>query len=113
MASPSANGVTRSTTMKKLLATKLLPLVAILGLMFSAARARADEVADPEVGIPRGNVFGHEAKYRAATLAEAKSTVNRWLEKAGVAEDLRKKATALWDGDMADPNGTRLLQRLG
>jgi len=97
--------------MKKLLAAKLLASVAILGLMFSYALT--DEVADTEGGVPRGNVFGHEAKYRAATLAEAKSTVNRWLEKAGVAEDLRKKVADLWKGDMADPNGTRLLQRLG
>lgn len=90
---------------------KLLASMAIFGLMFSYVLA--DEVAAPEGAVPQANVFGREAKYRAATLAEAKSTVNRWLDKAGVAEDLRKKVADLWNGDMADPSGPRLLQRLG
>jgi hypothetical protein len=59
------------------------------------------------------DVFGHTAKYRAATLQEAQATVTRWLDKAGLPDEVRGQVADLWKGDMADPSGTRLLQRLG
>jgi hypothetical protein len=82
--------------------------VAALALALPVANLLAAEAI-----IPQENAFGSHAKYRAATLAEAKATVGRWLEKASVTEEVRKQVTDLWNGDMADTSGPRLLQRLG
>jgi hypothetical protein len=89
--------------MKKLLAT-----VVILGCASSAARLSAADAVPP-----KDNVFGAHAKYRAATPGEARAAVDRWLQKAGVADDLRQKVADLWKADLSDPSGPRLLQRLG
>jgi hypothetical protein len=93
-----------------------LILAALLGLGWAPVGVIAqDEEPAPEspVPAPRDNVFGKNAKYRAATLAEAKATVGRWLEKTSVAEDLRKKVTELWNAEMPDTSGPRLLAKLG
>jgi hypothetical protein len=82
--------------------------VAVIAVAVSLSSAMAADAI-----IPQENAFGSQAKYRTASLAEAKTTVTRWLEKAAVADDLRQKATDLWAADMADASGPRLLQRLG
>jgi hypothetical protein len=95
--------------------------LAALVLAFGAPLALAQEEPEPtpEVPVPatpRANQFGHQARYRAATLDEAKATVTRWLDKldkSTVGDDVRKKVAELWAADMADKSGTRLLQRLG
>jgi hypothetical protein len=98
---------------------KSLALLAFLALACAPVFVFAQDDEPSPNGVvpadvaPRDNVFGKNAKYRAATLAEAKTTVARWVEKATTAEDLRKKVTDLWAGDMADTSGPRLLQRLG
>jgi hypothetical protein len=98
---------------------KSLALLAFLALAWAPVIATAqDDEPSPEGVVPRDaaprdNVFGKNAKYRAATLAEAKTTVARWLEKSTMADDLRKKVTDLWNAEMADTSGPRLLQRLG
>ncbi len=61
----------------------------------------------------KDNAFGAAAKYRTATLDEARTTVKGWLDKAKVADDLRKKVTDLWNADLPSATGTQLLQRLG
>lgn len=59
------------------------------------------------------NAFGAAAKYRTATLDEARKAVGAWLEKAKPADDVRQKVTTLWNADLPDATGTQLLQRLG
>jgi hypothetical protein len=81
-----------------------------------SASGSAQEAEEPAAEAPRDDVFGKTAKYRSATLDEAKATVTRWLDKldkAAVGEDVRKKVADLWSAEMPDKSGTRLLQRLG
>src|SRR5438034_2947324 len=100
-------------SMRRMPLKKSIALLACLGFLWAAAIASAQDAEAPAAETPRDNVFGKTAKYRAATLEEAKATVTRWLDKAGVAEDVRKKVAELWKADMADKSGPRLLQRLG
>jgi hypothetical protein len=84
---------------------KLLACAAILALTLSTAELFAGE-----------RDFGHDARYRAATLDEARATVVKWLDKldkAVATEAVRQRIADLWKADMADQSGPRLLQRLG
>ncbi len=95
---------------------KAFALLASLALVWAGSVASAQEAEPARDEAPRDNVFGKQAKYRAATLDEAKTTVTRWLDKldkAAVPDDVRKKVADLWNAEMADKSGTRLLQRLG
>src|SRR5262245_12416287 len=98
--------------MRRMPLKKSIALLACLGTLWAAVTLAQDGEA-PAVEGPRDNVFGKTAKYRAATLDEAKTTVTRWLDKAGAAEDVRKKVADVWKADMADKSGPQLLSRLG
>src|SRR5262245_19875494 len=85
---------------------KLLAVAAIIGLTLSTAGLSAAE---------RDRVFGHDAKYRAATLDEARATVLKWLDtldKSVATESIRRQVADLWKAE-ADATGPLLLQRLG
>src|SRR5262245_56554153 len=94
---------------------KLLTLLTLAGLSAIPALARADEAEGT-----RANVFGKTAKYPAATIAAAMTTVARWLDRIGATDDLRQKVADLWKGDAkaekvegAEKSGAQLLVRLG
>jgi hypothetical protein len=82
--------------------SKLLCTLAVAALI--ALPAAADDV---------GDIFGKQAKYHMPSVDAVKARVTAWLEQAGAPAELRKKTSELWSAEMADPNGTKLLQRLG
>lgn len=91
---------------------KIMSSVAVLGVLSAFALAQ-DESPPSASGAPRDSAFGKTARYRAPTLDEAKSTVVRWLDRAGAAEDLRAKVADLWKADLPDKYAPPLLHRLG